>query len=82
MNESALCCGSAGVYNLTHRKKATALLNRKLDNAAATGAQVIATANPGCLLQLRVGVRERGLSLQVRHIVDIIDAIEGPNPPR
>jgi glycolate oxidase iron-sulfur subunit len=77
MNESALCCGSAGIYNLTHREKADTLLNRKLDNAAATGAHVIATANPGCLLQLQAGVRERGLNMQVRHIADIIDEAEG-----
>jgi glycolate oxidase iron-sulfur subunit len=80
MQESSLCCGSAGVYNLTHPRKASALLNRKLDNAADTGAQVIATANPGCLLQLRAGVRERGLPMGVRHLVDIIDEIEGRAP--
>jgi glycolate oxidase iron-sulfur subunit len=76
MRESALCCGSAGIYNLTHPKKASQLLNRKLDNAAATGAQVIVTANPGCLLQLRAGVRERGLPMQVCHLVDVIDDAE------
>lgn len=76
MDESALCCGSAGIYNVTHPETAAKLLNRKLDNAVATGATVIATANPGCLLQLRAGVEARGLAMQVEHIVDIIDAAE------
>jgi glycolate oxidase iron-sulfur subunit len=76
MRESALCCGSAGIYNLTNGEMAARLLERKLDNAEETGASVIATANPGCLLQLQAGARERGSSVQVRHIVDLIDAAE------
>jgi glycolate oxidase iron-sulfur subunit len=76
MAESSLCCGSAGIYNVTHPEQASRLLDRKLDNAAATGADVIATANPGCLLQLRAGLRARGSAVQVRHIVDIIDEAE------
>lgn len=76
MRESALCCGSAGIYNVTHGETAEKLLDRKLDNALATGATTIATANPGCLLQLQAGVRERGVDIKVRHIVDIIDEAE------
>jgi glycolate oxidase iron-sulfur subunit len=76
MQESALCCGSAGIYNVTHPAMAAGLLNRKLDNAEKTGATVIATANPGCLLQLRAGVRERGADLRVVHIVDLLDEAE------
>ncbi len=77
MNESALCCGSAGIYNLTHPEQAAELLDRKLDNAAATGARLIVTANPGCLLHLQAGVRTRGLDIQVRHLVDVLDDAEG-----
>lgn len=76
MRESALCCGSAGIYNVTHPQAAGKLLNRKLDNAEKTGAEVIATANPGCLLQLRAGVEERGEPTRVLHIVDLLDAAE------
>lgn len=76
MREAAVCCGSAGIYNLTNPAKAAILLHRKLDNAAATGAEVIVTANPGCLLQLRAGIQARGLVMQVRHIVDVIDEAE------
>lgn len=76
MAESALCCGSAGVYNVTHPAMANALLARKLTNAAATGASVIATANPGCLLQLQAGVARRGEKTRVCHIVDLLDEAE------
>jgi glycolate oxidase iron-sulfur subunit len=76
MRESALCCGSAGIYNVTHAETAGRLLNRKLDNAAATGAEVIVTANPGCLLQLQAGIRDRGSPMRVRHIVDLLDEAE------
>lgn len=76
MRESAMCCGSAGIYNVTHKQKAATLLSRKLENAEATGADVIVTANPGCLLQLRAGVRERGGETRVLHIVDLLDESE------
>jgi glycolate oxidase iron-sulfur subunit len=73
MAESDLCCGSAGVYNLTHAATAEQLQDRKLDNVAATGAPVVVTANPGCLLQLQAGAARRGLAVQVRHIADVLD---------
>jgi glycolate oxidase iron-sulfur subunit len=76
MGESALCCGSAGIYNVTHPEMAAGLLNRKLDNAEKTGAQVLVTANPGCLLQLRAGLRDRGSEMKVVHIVDLLDEAE------
>jgi glycolate oxidase iron-sulfur subunit len=76
MRESALCCGSAGIYNLTHEEMAGRLLNRKLDNAQATGASAIVTANPGCLLQLQGGLRNRGGAMRVVHIVDLLDEAE------
>ncbi|HEY7067108.1 MAG TPA: (Fe-S)-binding protein [Chloroflexota bacterium] len=74
MAESGLCCGSAGVYNVTHPAVARALRERKVDAALATGADVIATANPGCLLQLRAGLRARGSRVEVRHVVELLDA--------
>ncbi len=73
MHESALCCGSAGVYNLTQPEMAARLGARKVDNALATGAQVIATANPGCALQLAGELRRRGEEVQVRYIVELLD---------
>ncbi len=73
MHESALCCGSAGVYNLTQPEMAARLGARKVDNALATGAQVIATANPGCALQLAGELRRRSEEVQVRYIVELLD---------
>jgi glycolate oxidase iron-sulfur subunit len=73
MAESGLCCGSAGIYNVTNPAESRRLQQRKLDNALATGAQTIATANPGCLLQLQSGLRERGSAVQVKHVVELLD---------
>ena len=72
MREATWCCGSAGVYNLTHAERANKILDRKLDNIAASGAETVAVGNPGCLLQLMAGVRERGLDVDVVHPVDLL----------
>jgi glycolate oxidase iron-sulfur subunit len=73
MEEPALCCGSAGVYNIINPPMANALLDRKLDNALATEAQVICTANPGCHIQLQAGLGRRKEPMKVKHIVEVLD---------
>lgn len=73
MRESALCCGSAGIYNLTQPEMSRRLLKRKMGHALATGAEVIVSANPGCILQLQAGVRTAGRAARVAHIVDLLD---------
>jgi glycolate oxidase iron-sulfur subunit len=73
MNESSVCCGSAGIYNLTEPEMADRLGKRKIENLRATGAAIVATANPGCALQLEAGLRAAGLDIKVRHIVEILD---------
>lgn len=70
--EAAWCCGSAGVYNLTHPKTAAELGDRKLENILGTGCAVVATGNPGCLLQLSKRAEARGVKLRVVHPVEII----------
>ncbi|MCP5111502.1 MAG: 4Fe-4S dicluster domain-containing protein [bacterium] len=70
---SDLCCGSAGVYNVVHNDMSMALLEQKMDNINLTGAQVIATANPGCMLQLRAGVALHGHGQRVLHVVELLD---------
>ncbi len=77
MAEPALCCGSAGIYNVTQPERSQTLLERKLDNALATGADTIVTANPGCELQLQAGLRQRKAAVRVRHIVDLLDEAYG-----
>jgi len=70
--DSDLCCGSAGVYNLMEPEIAGQLLERKLDRIAATGAEVVATGNPGCILQIRKGLAARGLKVRVHHPVELL----------
>ncbi|MCC6178547.1 MAG: 4Fe-4S dicluster domain-containing protein [Chloroflexi bacterium] len=78
MAESTLCCGSAGVYNLTNPVESTQLQQRKLDHAQATRAEMIVTANPGCLIQLRSGLAERGEGTPVKHIIELLDEATAP----
>lgn len=71
--ESDLCCGAAGTYNLTETAMADQLARRKLDNILATGAEVVATANAGCLLQIARQARLSGHRLPVVHPVELLD---------
>jgi glycolate oxidase iron-sulfur subunit len=68
-----LCCGSAGIYNITHTPMSLELLERKMNDIAASGAQMVITANPGCLLQLQWGCKRAGYLAQVRHVVEVLD---------
>jgi len=68
-----LCCGSAGVYNVVENAMSMQILGRKMESANATGARIIATANPGCLLQLQAGVRMHGSGQRVMHVVEVLD---------
>jgi glycolate oxidase iron-sulfur subunit len=80
--ESDWCCGSAGIYNLTQPEMAARLLARKVNHVLSTGAQAVVTANPGCILQIQQGLRERGRELPVMHIVEILDrASRSEGPP-
>lgn len=71
--ESDWCCGSAGVYNLTHAGRADQILRRKLGNLRRTEADVVVTGNPGCLLQLQAGARRDGQRVRVAHPVELLD---------
>lgn len=72
LTESMWCCGSAGIYNLIQPEMADKLLQRKLDHIAATGATVVATGNPGCLLQIQNGLAARGAKIDVAHPVSLL----------
>jgi glycolate oxidase iron-sulfur subunit len=72
--EAALCCGSAGIYNLVRPGPAKELGDRKVRNVLATAPDIVATGNPGCLLQLRSGLRSAGSPVPVVHLVEMIDA--------
>ena len=79
--ESDLCCGSAGVYNLLEPAIAGELLAQKVKRIKETGATVVATGNPGCLLQIAQGCRARGLDVELVHPVELLaraaDAYQG-----
>jgi len=68
-----LCCGSAGIYNVVQNELAMEILEMKMDYANSTKAPVIATANPGCLLQLRAGSRLYGRGQRVAHVMELLD---------
>ena len=73
--EGSLCCGSAGVYNLLEPDTAESLGDRKVDNLLSTKAQAVASANPGCLLQLMSSLRRRGAkAMPAFHMVELVDA--------
>jgi glycolate oxidase iron-sulfur subunit len=72
--ESAICCGSAGIYNLVQPDAANALGDRKAQLIAPLNATVVATGNPGCLLQLQSGLARLGRKTPVVHTIQILDA--------
>ena len=72
MRDSDLCCGSAGIYNVLQPDMAERLLTLKLDRIVETGARVVATGNPGCLMQIAKGARARGLDLEIVHPVTLL----------
>lgn len=67
------CCGSAGVYNIAQTETANAILDLKMADIAATGAELVITTNTGCHMQLIAGARRAGLDVQVMHVVDVLD---------
>ena len=67
------CCGSAGIYNLTHSGMSQHLLNEKMQSIAATASEAIVAPNPGCMLQLRSGASRFGPDLKVYHLMDLLD---------
>jgi len=72
--EADICCGSAGVYNLFQPEAARDLGDRKARHVLATGAEVLVTANPGCLLQIQAAAERAGRTLTLAHTVQVLDA--------
>jgi glycolate oxidase iron-sulfur subunit len=78
MPHSDICCGSAGIYNIVQTDMSMALLEKKMSSVQAVKPDIIATANPGCMLQLQAGVRMYGTGQIVRHVVEILDEAYRP----
>ena len=72
--EAAICCGSAGVYNLSQPETAEALGDRKAANVLSTSPDFVATGNPGCTLQIEAALRRAGSPVRVVHTVEVLDA--------
>lgn len=74
MKEGDRCCGSAGVYNLIEQDMSMQILDHKMKHAQTTKATTIVTANPGCLLQMKMGIEreEKSESMKAVHIVDLL----------
>jgi glycolate oxidase iron-sulfur subunit len=73
MQEADVCCGSAGIYNVTQPEMSRRLQKRKIEHILATQADVVVTANPGCFMQLASGLQRAGSHMRVIHIVDVLD---------
>jgi glycolate oxidase iron-sulfur subunit len=73
LEESEICCGAAGTYNLTQPEMSERLGRRKMDHIAATRAQAVVTGNVGCILQIARKIKERGSDIQVAHPIDLLD---------
>jgi glycolate oxidase iron-sulfur subunit len=73
MEGSDRCCGSAGIYNITHPEMSQHLLKEKMQSVAATQAEAVIAPNPGCMLQLRYGSQQYGPEVKVYHLLDLLD---------
>ncbi len=72
--EPELCCGSAGVYNILNPAPARELGDRKAANIVATGAELLVTANPGCLMQVASAISRSGHPMGMAHTIEVLDA--------
>lgn len=70
--EEDVCCGFGGSYSIEYPEISAAILKQKLDHVAATGAEVLVTDCPGCVLQLRGGMDQRGGNIIVQHIAEVV----------
>jgi glycolate oxidase iron-sulfur subunit len=80
--EATWCCGSAGIYNITQPQTAAWLQQRKLGHLRATGASIVATANPGCHIQLENGFRQAGEKVEIVHPVVLLARAYAAEKPR
>jgi glycolate oxidase iron-sulfur subunit len=72
--EAAICCGSAGIYNLVEPQPAQELGERKARHVASTDPQAVVSSNPGCLLQIRAALERLGKPLPTYHMIELLDA--------
>jgi glycolate oxidase iron-sulfur subunit len=72
--DAEICCGSAGIFNLVQPELAADLGRQKLERIKEAGVHIVVTSNPGCILQVEAAARADGYPLEVRHIIEVLDA--------
>src|SRR5437762_7015878 len=72
MRHAEICCGAAGLYSKLEPEMSARVLQEKLDDLLATEADVVAVANPGCQMQLESGLRQRGSTMKVEHVSELL----------
>ena len=70
--ESTWCCGSAGIYNITHYDDSMKILNRKMKNIESTKVDFVVTGNPGCMIQLQYGAKKYDVDVRIIHPVSLL----------
>lgn len=80
--DSDMCCGSAGIYNLLEPDVSDAVLQPKLRRIAESGASMVATGNPGCLMQIGAGLHQSGSAVRAVHPVELLDESYAAERPR
>lgn len=78
--EADWCCGAAGSYTFLHHREAVGVLDRKMGNVERTGASILATECPACMMHLAYGVRRRRLPVRVRHLSQLLDQASAARP--
>ena len=68
-----MCCGAGGTYAITSPDMSKYLRDRKVSAVESTGATIVASGNPGCVMQMSNGLEARGSSTQVRYVIDLLD---------
>jgi glycolate oxidase iron-sulfur subunit len=72
--DAAICCGSAGIYNLVQPDTAAQIGDMKVKSCLSTGADLVVSANPGCLMQISSGLKRAGKQMPVLHMIELVDA--------
>ena len=73
MEDSSVCCGSAGIYSAVQPEVSNQILEDKLEKIAATNTKQVVTANPGCMAQIKLGLEKHQSTTTVCHVVDLLD---------
>jgi glycolate oxidase iron-sulfur subunit len=73
LSNASMCCGAGGTYTITEREFSLKVLETKMNAIKDSGAEIIATANPGCVLQLQYGAKNRNLPIKIRYVTDLLD---------